>query len=285
MPPRPKGQSRPYRAPTAEPAERTGQVQSLIKALRVLQALARSHDGMTLTEIAQTVGLPASTAHRLLSTLQQDRFVRFDPAGHLWQVGVETFIVGNAFVRTRDVVMMARPRMRRLMEESGETVNLYFAEDGEAVCMAQIECRQMMRAIARPGGRVGMHCSGVGKALLAWMPEREVGRILERHGLPHITEKTIQTPKALREELERTRTRGFAIDDEEHAVGLRCVAAPIVDEHGALLAGVSVSGPKARIPDHRLALLGAMVAEAAREITAELGGGSTLPQAATRKVS
>ncbi len=268
------GQARPRRSPEAG-AERAGGVQSLARALRLLQAIARSHDGLTLTELAQTVGLPPSTAHRLLSTLQAERFVRFDPIGHLWQVGVEAFTVGNGFVRTRDVVLMARPRMRRLMEESGETVNLYLAaEEGEAaVCMAQVECRQMMRAIARPGGRVALHCSGVGKALLAWMSEREVGRALERHGLPQVTDNTIRTPAALRAELERTRARGFAVDDEEHAVGLRCVAAAVLDEHGRPLAGLSVSGPTARVADHRLALLGALVAGAAREITAELGGG------------
>jgi IclR family acetate operon transcriptional repressor len=227
------------------------------------------------------VGLPPSTAHRLLTTLQQARFVRFDPVGHLWQVGVEAFVVGNAFARTRDVVMMARPQMHRLMEESGETVNLYLADEGgEAVCLAQVECRQLMRAIARPGGRVKMHCSSAGKAILAWLPEREVGKVLERHGLPGVTERTLTTPKALRADLEQVRRRGYAIDDEEHAVGLRCVAAPILDEHGAPLAGLSVSGPTARIPDHRVSLLGALVAEAAGAVTAEIGGLSALSEQA-----
>ena len=138
---------------------------------------------MTLTDVAQIVGLPPSTAHRLLTTLQQERFVRFDGTAHLWQVGVEAFIIGNAFVRTRDVVMMARPYLRRLMEEGGETANLYLEQDGEAICMAQVECRQMMRAIARPGGRVKMHCSGAGKAMLGWMAEAELGRIIRQHGL------------------------------------------------------------------------------------------------------
>jgi IclR family transcriptional regulator, acetate operon repressor len=258
-----------------------GQVQSLNRALSLLAAVARSHDGLTLTELAQTVGLPPSTAHRLLTTLQQARFVRFDPVGHLWQVGVEAFVVGNAFARTRDVVMMARPQMRRLMEESGETVNLYVADEGgEAVCMAQVECRQLMRAIARPGGRVKMHCSGVGKAILAWLPEREVGKVLERHGLPRVTERTLTVPKALRADLELVRRRGYAVDDEEHAVGLRCVAAPILDEHGAPLAGLSVSGPTARIPDHRVSLLGALVAQAAGAVTAEIGGLSALSEQA-----
>ncbi len=257
---------------------RAGQVQSLTRALALLRAIARSHDGLTLTEVAHTVGLPPSTAHRLLTTLQQARFVRFDPIGHLWQVGVEAFAVGNAFARTRDVVMMARPLMRRLMEESGETVNLYVADEGgEAVCMAQVECRQLMRAISRPGGRVKMHCSGAGKAILAWLGERELAKVLERHGLPRATERTVVTPKALRADLELVRRRGYAVDDEEHAVGLRCVAAPILDEHGLPLAGLSVSGPTARVPDHRVSLLGALVAQAAASVTAEIGGFSALP--------
>lgn len=266
--------ARPRRRPAAAEGEAVaaGQVQSLTRALGLLETLARSHDGLTLTELAQTVGLAPSTAHRLLTTLQQARFVRFDPLSSVWQVGVQAFVVGNAFARTRDVVMMARPPMRRLMEESGETVNLYMADEGEAVCMGQVECRQLMRAIARPGGRVKMHVSAAGKAILAWLPEREVGRVLERHGLPKATERTLVTPKALKADLELVRQRGFAVDDEEHAVGLRCVAAPILDEHGLPLAGLSVSGPTARIADHRVALLGAMVAEAARAVTAEVGG-------------
>jgi IclR family acetate operon transcriptional repressor len=253
-------------------AGKGGQVQSLTRALSLLEALARSHDGLTLTELAQTVGLATSTAHRLLTTLQQARFVRFDPLSSVWQVGVQTFIVGNAFARTRDVTMMARPYLRRLMEESGETVNLYVAEEGEAICMAQVESRRMMRAIARPGGRVKMHCSGAGKAILAFLPERELGQTLERHGLPRFTDKTLTTPKALRAALEQARARGYAIDDEEHEVGLRCVGAPILDEHGLPLAGLSISGPTARIADHRLALIGALVAQTAKAVTAEVGG-------------
>lgn len=268
------------RAPSAagKAAERSGSVQSLSRALGLIRALAASHDGLTLTELAQTVGLPPSTAHRLLTTLQQERFVRFEPLGSLWQVGVGAFMVGNAFARTRDVVMMARPRMRQLMEECGETVNLYIEDQGEAVCMAQVECREMMRAIARPGGRVLMHCSGIGKAMLAWLPDRDVGKILERHGLPAITERTLTTPAKLRGDLERTRARGYAVDDEEHAVGLRCVAAAVFDEHGAPIAGISLSGPSARVTEARVPLLGVLVEAAARAVSLDIGGYS-----ATRK--
>jgi IclR family acetate operon transcriptional repressor len=249
-------------------------VQSVVRCLAILRALAESGDGMTLTDVAQIVGLPPSTAHRLLTTLQQERFVRFDGTAHLWQVGVEAFIIGNAFVRTRDVVTMARPYLRRLMEEGGETANLYLEQDGEAICMAQVECRQMMRAIARPGGRVKMHCSGAGKAMLGWLPEVELGRIVRQHGLKRFTDRTLDTPTRLRGDLEQIRARGFAVDDEEHAVGLRCVAAPVFDEHGQAVAALSLSGPGARIDETRLAELGRLTARIAGEFSAELGGHS-----------
>ncbi len=251
---------------------RGGQVQSLTRALSIMRVLSESSDGMTLTDLAQVAGLPPSTTHRLLTTLQQERFARFDVSTSLWQVGVQAFIVGNAFTRSRDVVTMARPFMRRLMEESGETVNLYLENEGEAICIAQIECRQLMRAIARPGGRIRMHYSGAGKAILAWLQDSQLTRILQRHGLARSTERTLDTPARLREDLGRVRARGYALDDEENAVGLRCVGAPIFDEHGMPMAGLSLSGPTARIADDRLPVLGALVAGIAGEITAELGG-------------
>ena len=224
--------------------------------------------------MAQLVGLPPSTVHRLLTTLQQERFVRFDAGAHVWQVGVEAFVIGNAFVRTRDVVAMCRPYLRRLMEEGGETANLYLEQDGEAVCMAQVECRQMMRAIARPGGRVNMHCSGAGKAILGWMADADLARILRQHGLRRFTERTLDTPSRLRRDLELVRARGYAVDDEEHAVGLRCVAAPVFNEHGQPVAALSLSGPGARVDDTRLVELGALAIGVAAEFSRELGGHS-----------
>jgi IclR family transcriptional regulator, acetate operon repressor len=247
-------------------------VQSLTRALSLLDALAETADGMTLSDAAQIVGLAPSTAHRLLTTLESQLYVRFVPGEGLWQVGVQAFVVGQAFRRSRDVVTMARPQMRHLMEESGETVNLYIEEGGEAVCMAQVECRQMMRAIARPGGRVKLHCSGAGKAMLAHLSATEVARILQSHGLPRATEKSLDTPKKLKADLERVRARGFAVDDEEHAVGLRCVAAPVIDEDGRPMAALSISGPLARIDETAIGVMGGLVRRAAMAVTEQVGG-------------
>ena len=247
-------------------------VQSLIRALSLLNALARHDEGLGLSEAAKETGLAISTTHRLLSTLQHENFVRFDPERSVWMIGVQTFIVGSAFLRARELTSVARPLMRQLMERSGETVNLAVEEGGEAIYVEQIECRKTMRAIARPGGRAAMHCSGVGKALLAAMPEDDVERIVALRGLPAATAKTITTPAGLRSELDAIRKRGFAIDEEENAIGLRCVAAPIFDEHGKPVAAISLSGPTARIGDDLLPSFGEAVRDAARQITAGLGG-------------
>jgi IclR family acetate operon transcriptional repressor len=138
--------------------------------------------------------------------------------------------------------------------------------------MGQVESRQLVRAIAKPGGRVFLHSSGIGKAMLAAMSPAEVGRILQNRGLPRFTERTVDTPARLRDQLAEIRARGYAIDDEEYAIGLRCVAAPIFDEAGGLAAAVSLSGPTARITQDRVPVLGNLVRNVASQITAEFGG-------------
>jgi IclR family transcriptional regulator, acetate operon repressor len=256
------------------PAARAGgdQVQSLVRALALLNRIAESSDdGATLTDLAQRVGLPASTAHRLLTTLEQERYVRFTHDGRFWSVGVQAFVVGCTFTRTRSLAGVARPHMRHLMEDGGETVNLAVEDEGEAVYLSQVECRQMMRAFARPGTRVPLHCSAVGKAILSAASDKKLSKILHQRGMPRLTVKTITSPSALRAELERVRACGLSIDDEEHAIGLRCIAAPIFDETGDVVAAVSASGPMARIVDERMGQLGALVLEAARAISADMG--------------
>lgn len=253
---------------------RTGgeQVQSLVRALSLMNRIAESGDeGATLTDLAQQVGLPSSTAHRLLITLEQERYVRFNNDGRLWSIGVQAFVTGCAFTKNRSLARVARPHMRRLMEESGETVNLAVEDQGEAVYLAQVECSQMMRAFARPGTRVPLHCSAVGKAIFSTASDKALAKILHQRGMPRLTVKTITTPSALRTELENVRTRGYALDDEEHAVGLRCIAAPIFDETEEAVAAVSVSGPIVRIGEARLAQLREMVIAAARAISADMG--------------
>ncbi len=249
-----------------------GVVQSIDRALALLEILAEDDDGYRLVDLAQRAGLSPSTTHRLLTTLETRRFTQFDRETGLWHVGVQCFAVGANFVRRRNLVAQSRPFMRQLRDTAGETVNLGMADQGEVVILTQVESRELMRAIARPGGRSPMHCSGLGKALLSALPEKEVAEILHRHGMRRLTAHSIVRPARLHETLDEIRKAGFALDDEEHAIGLRCVASVIYDEYSNPVAAISIAGPTARISDRKIPDLGKLVTRAAFEITTALGG-------------
>lgn len=253
-------------------ARNDGHVQSLNRAIAILNRVAEAGDGLALTDIARDVKLSTSTAHRLLTTLQAQRYVRFDAAHKLWYVGVQAFIAGNGFLKSRDIVEIARPHMRRLREETGETVNLAVIEKGEAVYLAQLESREMMRTFARPGNRVALHCSGVGKAYLATLNDVDLAKYLPRNSLEALTGRTITTLDALRTEIRRIRKAGFALDDEEQASGVRCIASVIYNESGEPACALSVSGPATRLTADHVQTWGTKVKSAAGAITSEIGG-------------
>ena len=249
-----------------------GKNQSLTRALTLLERLSETPTGVSLTDLTYQLGIPTATVHRLLSTFEELGFVEQDSGQGLWFVGLKAFTVGNAFLSRRDFVASARPHMHALVDQCGETVNLGVIDDGEVVFIGQVESREVMRMIVRLGSRSPIHASGVGKALLANLSEQRLARILQQRGLAHYTERTIVNPGQLREELEHIRQLGYALDDEEHAIGLRCVAAPIFDENRQALAAISLSGPKARMTDARLDELGVAIRQTADEITQALGG-------------
>ena len=201
-----------------------GKNQSLSRALALLQRMADSPSGVSLGDLSLQLGMPSATVHRLLNTFEDYDFVEHDERLGLWFVGVQAFVVGNAFVNRRDFVAAARPYMRDLMERCGETVNLGILDEGEAVFISQVESQEMMRMVVNLGSRSPVHASGVGKAILAHMGDVDVTAILEKRGLARFTDRTIDTPAGLRAELQRIREQGYSLDDEEHAIGvtLRC---------------------------------------------------------------
>jgi len=281
MPDKPQAQAKAHRIPSprrrGRPPRTQGRngaalVQSLSRALTLLESIARADNGMTLSDLAQQSKLAPSTAHRLLNTLEQHGFANLDPQRGLWFVGVGAFTVGNAFLINRDYVVVARPFMYQLMEQSGESVNLAKHYQGQVVFLAQVQCREMMRMLVRLGSHAPLHASGAGKALLAAMAPQQVKEMIRRQGLPGITANTLDKEPRLREDLARTREIGYAYDDEEHAVGLRCVASTIHDEHHEAIAAISISGPRARISNRRIESLGKMVMATANRVTEAIGG-------------
>ena len=257
------------RAPRAKRA--AGHAQALSRGLGVLEHLASTPGGATLTSLAAALGLPAPTAHRLLATLEDAGYVQPGDDGR-YRIGVRAYRVGSAFLEHRNLVAEALPRLERLMESSGETANLAVIENGAAVFVAQVPCRELMRMNARLGARAPLHASGVGKAMLAALPARDVDALLGRGPLARYTGHTLVSRPALADALSASAARGYAMDDEEHAAGLRCVASAITDESGRPWAAVSLAGPTSRLPQERLAELGERVRAAARDLTAALGG-------------
>ena len=256
----------------AKPGTITNHVQSLTRGLSILECLAKAEGGLTLTDVSNRVELAPSTAHRLLSTMEKMRYVY--QAGELgrWYIGLQAFTVGSSFLANRDFIAQSHPYMRRLMEQSGETANLGILDGTAAVFVDQVQCREMMRTIVKLGSRVPLHASGVGKAIFASLPDEQIDAILKVKGLPRITENTITSPETMWASVRVIRQRGWSFDDEEHAVGTRCVAAPIYDEHAETLGAISLAGPSSRLPDARIKQLGPVVAHTAEELTKRLGG-------------
>ena len=256
----------------AKPGTAIAQVQSLTRALSILEAVAKAERGLTLTDVAQRGQLPPSTAHRLLTTLEKMGYVYQAGDLGLWYVGLQAFTVGSSFLASREWVAQSHPYMRRLMEQSGETANLAILDSTDAVFIDQVQCRETMRTIVKLGSRVPLHASGVGKAIFAALPDEQIDAIVKVKGLPRITEHTITAPETMWSALRVIRQRGWSFDDEEHLPGTRCVAAPIYDEHAESLGAISIAGPSSRLADTRIKQLGPVVAHIAEDITHKLGG-------------
>ncbi|UQD77246.1 IclR family transcriptional regulator [Bradyrhizobium japonicum] len=251
---------------------RDGGVQSVDRALSILETLAEDDEGYRLSDLAVRTGLSASTVHRLLATLENRRFVQFDRAESKWHVGVRSFTVGASFARRRNFSTQAIPYLRKLRDLTRETANLAVVDDEFIIVLTRMESREIMRSLTQVGGRVAMVTSGVGKAVLATYSDEDVGAVIRHHGMPRLTEKSIVRPGDLFKELEKVRKQGFALDDEEACMGLRCIAAVVYNDCAEPLAAISVSGMTSRLTDDRLPEIGQIVREVAGELTVALGG-------------
>ncbi|WP_405023200.1 HTH-type transcriptional regulator BhcR [Mesorhizobium sp. BE184] len=265
----PKASMRRGRPKSVNPPSSSTGIQALNRGLDVLEALA-SHEGVTLTELSVHLGQSAATMYRVLTTLEQRRYAEASPEGQ-WFVGPEAFKRGSAFLRRTNIVERSRSVMRDLMSKTGETSNLGIEREGHVLFVSQVESHEMIRAYFPPGAISPLHASGIGKALLSAFDEEGLEGFIKGATFTRFTDKTIASAGRLREELQATRQRGYAVDDEERTIGMRCVAACILNRYSEAVAGISVSGPTARMPDVRLREIGVLVTDAAREISRRLG--------------
>jgi IclR family transcriptional regulator, acetate operon repressor len=226
----------------------SGGVQSLTRAFDLLETLADEGGALGISELASRSGLPLPTIHRLIRSLVDGGYVR--------QEASRRYTLGPGLVRLgemagRSLGSWAKPYLAELVALTGETANLAMLEGDEVVYVAQVPSPHAMRMFTEVGRRVMPHCTGVGKALLSRLDDAEALGVVRRTGLPARTEHTITSEEALLPELELVRRRGYAVDDAEQEVGVRCVAVPV--EVAQLRVAISVSGPTARVTDERVA--------------------------------
>ena len=262
----------PRRGRPASSGGASGEVVALDRAASILEVLA-SGEGALLAEVAQRAGLPPSTVHRLLTTLHRRGLVGHEISTGLWTVGPGLFRIGSAYLRIRKLPEIARPIIRALLAEVGETVNVSMIEQDELICVAQAESHAPVRAFFRLGRRLPVHASAAGKAILAAGTDALRRQLLGTGPLERFTPKTLCSEAELTPRLVEIRSRGWATDDEEHTPGMRCVSAAILNEWSEPIGAVSISAPTVRLPADQVGLLGNRVKETALTLSRMYSGG------------
>jgi IclR family transcriptional regulator, acetate operon repressor len=250
----------------------SGQVQSLVRAFAILDALVVAGKPMGLREIANDVGLARSTCHRLLTTMQAIGYVRFDMKAKHWLVGRRSVALSQSFIATRDLASMCQPFMRSLALGLGETINLSVLDGANLRYLTQASCKSVMGTFARPGAEIPAHCSAAGKSILAFLPENDQNVAINQLRLERKTDNTIVETPALLAELGQTKQRGFGIDLQENCTGIICVAVPIFDEVGVPKAAVSMSSWASRLTDQAIVSVAERLRDTANEMSREIGG-------------
>jgi IclR family acetate operon transcriptional repressor len=259
--------------PIPRPAGERHSIQSVDRAMTLLEAIADAGGETTLTELSHRTKLNISTCHHLLSTLVARGYVAKVPVRRTYALGARILFLSHACLRQVDLPRRAEPFITRINETTGETVHLAVLQGETMVALSKREARHPIRV---DGGTVGKaasaHATATGKAMLAWLPEHEIKRIVSVHGMTKFTPHTITEFPALIEDLRHVRRNGYALDREEFNPGVICVGAAIRDHSGAVVGAISASAPTMRTSEDHLALMREEVVAAARALSAELGG-------------
>lgn len=245
--------------------------QTLDRALNVLIAIAENGaSGLSLAECTAILGYSKPTTHRILRTLARRGFVRVDEQNATYSLGLTTLRLGMDFLEQLDIRREALPLLRALAHESGETVHLGVLQGSEVVYIEKVESAHAVRMFSRVGHTMPTYSTGIGKAILAFLPEEELERALPPR-LERRTPTTITDRATLRRHLAEIRGQGYSTDDVENEEGIRCAGAPVFDHSGTVCAGISVAGPASRVTSERLPELGQRARETAQEISTRIG--------------
>jgi IclR family KDG regulon transcriptional repressor len=260
------------------PRGRTYRTRSASRALEILACFSQNRPELSLNEICELTGLPKPTVFRLLSSLESARFVERCPGKDKYEVGIKAFEVGCVFLSHLSVERVARPIMDSLSKQFHLSINLGILDQGQVVYLAVSEPDTVFRYTPIIGYRHYAHCSALGKVLVAPLPEGQVDEILATIGMPALTPYTITNPKVFKEHLALVCQQGYATDIQEGGLGFCCLAVPIHNHEGEVVAAMSISGSVAHFDDDGIRQFATAMKEAAVQVSAGLGYGN-MPEA------
>jgi DNA-binding IclR family transcriptional regulator len=246
-------------------------VKSADRVLDVLELLTSEPDGLTFSDIVARLGWPKSSTHALLRTLEQRGYVSRDEANRTFRVGIRIWEAGQAYRFHDDMVRHALPPMRRVVDAIDETVQLAVRDGRDNVYLAKVDSRQPMQLVSHVGSRIPSHGTGLGKVLLADLTHEELADLYAGVALTRFTPKTITDFQELKRALREVRKRGYALDEEEFAVGLRCMSVPVRGLHGRTVAAMSCSVPLARLDAAKAERILNLLRQAADEVADRMG--------------
>jgi IclR family acetate operon transcriptional repressor len=250
--------------------KRTYNITALQRGLRLLQLFSESSRGLSAKQVASLSRLPVSTVHRFLTNLHHARFLNCSGDG-VYHLGIACFAIGQAALGQLDIRRLSLTYLLELNHQTRETVHLTVRHGLSAVYVEKLDSLEPLRIHSRIGASVPLHCTAVGKVMLAYMPKEEQDSALRQLKLRRLTPATVGNLQELQTELYRVRKNGYACDMEEHELHIRCIAAPIWDHAGGVHASLSITAPAVRMPVNRLRQLAPLVQNAGLRISRELG--------------
>jgi DNA-binding IclR family transcriptional regulator len=250
--------------------KRNYDITALQRGLRLLHLFSESPRGLTAKQVAALSRLPVSTVHRFLANLVTAGFLNRDGEG-THHLGIACFSIGQAAVGQLDIRRLSLPYLRELNQQTRETIHLTVRHGLSAVYVEKLDSPEPVRIHSRIGAAVPLHCTAVGKVMLAYMSPEEQDRTISQIDLKRQTPNSVGNVQELKTELYRVRKNGYACDLEEHELHIRCVAAPIWDHTGSVQSSVSITAPTLRMPVTRLRQLAPLIQAAGLNISTELG--------------
>lgn len=251
--------------------ERENMVKSVSRALDIITLVGSKKGGMGVTEISKQIDINKSSVYRILSTLVQYRYVEQDTETGRYKLGYKFLEVSSQLLDSIDLRAEAKPYLQELEDETNEVIHLVVFDQGEVVYIEKLEGNETLRMHSKVGKRAPMHCTSVGKAILAHLSSSIVLDILDRKGMPMHTDKTITNKDEFLQELNKVKQKGYALDLEENEYGITCIAVPIFDHTGKVIAAISISGTTIRMTVERLDLLQERMRKIGKQISARLG--------------